>query len=79
VPVQQYGLAFIDGDHSSPQVEHDADKCIQLGIPYLLFDDTRHEGHKNIRECIDRGVVDGKWQVVAEYTANCGKTLVQVL
>jgi hypothetical protein len=75
----RFDLAFIDGDHDSPGVELDAIHCIQLGIPYLLFDDTLHQGHQNIRECIDRGVADGTWQVIAEYTANCGKTLVQVL
>jgi hypothetical protein len=75
----RFDLAFIDGDHSSPSVDLDATHCIQLGIPYLLFDDTHHIGHQNIRQLIDDGVVNNRWTIVKDYEVGCGKTLVKVL
>lgn len=34
-----FDLAFIDGDHTHQGVQNDIQSCINLKIPYLLFDD----------------------------------------
>jgi hypothetical protein len=52
--------------------------CIELGIPLLLFDDTDHAGHPNIRRIVDEGVTSGRWTIVKEYPVGVGKTLVRV-
>ena len=36
---QLFDLAFIDGDHTHQGVQNDIQSCINLKIPYLLFDD----------------------------------------
>ena len=34
-----FDVAFIDGDHNTEGVRNDIQLCLDLGIPYLVFDD----------------------------------------
>lgn len=36
---RMFDLAFIDGDHNTEGVRNDIQLCLDLGIPYLVFDD----------------------------------------
>lgn len=76
---ERFDLAYIDGHHGEQYVESDTTQCIQLGIPYLLFDDSHHGSHQNIRTLIDRGVTEQRWEIIGDYPIGCGKTLVKVL
>lgn len=46
-----FDIAFIDGDHNTEGVRNDIQLCLDLGIPYLVFDDwhelTYDGGHSN--------------------------------
>jgi hypothetical protein len=49
-----FDLAFIDGDHTQPGVIKDIQTCLNLKIPYLLFDDWHPQDHKDV--CWSNGV-----------------------
>jgi len=34
-----FDIAFVDGDHNAEGVQNDIQLCLDLGIPYLVFDD----------------------------------------
>jgi hypothetical protein len=78
IPPDRFHLAFIDGNHNAEPVEHDIIDCLQLKIPYLLFHDTLHGAHANIRDSINTRVNTGEFTIIREYTVGTGKTLVTV-
>lgn len=77
--VGEFDLAIIDGDHDSPWVEFDAMKCVELKCKYLVFDDSNHLSHPNVRTLINNGVDRKLWTVIKDYDIGCGTTLVKVL
>ena len=38
-----FDLAFVDGDHGHEGVINDVNLCLDLNIPYLVFDDWHHK------------------------------------
>ena len=46
-----FDLAFVDGDHGHEGVISDVNLCLDLNIPYLVFDDWHKEEDQNaVRE-----------------------------
>lgn len=78
LPSGTFDFVHIDGNHNDPFVEADVVTSIGLGIPYLYFDDTNHQGHPNIARIVNDGIASGRWSLVKHYPIGCGKTLVKV-
>lgn len=72
-------LVYIDGDHSVSGCNSDIESALALKIPYILFDDTDHRGHPNIKQSVEDGTNKGTWEVMKVYTNNTGRTLVKVI
>jgi len=65
---QLFDLAFIDGDHTDPGVASDIRLCIDLQIPFLLFDDYwTHQDQNGIRKVCTQFVHDQKISQIKVY------------
>jgi len=63
-----FDIAFIDGDHSDTGVDSDIRLCIELQIPYLLFDDYWTSNDENgIRKICELYVKRNKLSLVKVY------------
>ena len=58
---KSFDMAFIDGDHSAKGVENDINLCIDLKIPYLIFDDW-HELVNNREVNEIRGICENTFK-----------------
>ena len=78
IPIMQefwkgyFDLAFIDGHHIYPSVERDTTNCINLNIPFIVFDDYYHP-HPVIRNNIQTIIQkENRLEIVETFPAESG-------